>query len=60
MVAAWMSAETGVGPAIASGSHVNKGICADFPTAPINKLAVIKMIIGESSANLDEFCATER
>jgi len=28
MVAAWMSAETGVGPAMASGSHVKSGIWA--------------------------------
>ncbi len=34
IVAAWMSAETGVGPSIASGSHVCSGICADFATAP--------------------------
>jgi hypothetical protein len=25
------------GPAIASGSQVYNGICADFPQAPINK-----------------------
>jgi hypothetical protein len=36
MVAAWISADTGVGPAIASGSHVKSGICADFPHAPAN------------------------
>ena len=29
--------DTGVGPAIASGSHVNNGICADFPVAPIKR-----------------------
>ena len=34
IVAAWMSAETGVGPSIASGSHVWSGSCADFATAP--------------------------
>ena len=34
MVAAWIKAETGVGPAMASGSHTNKGIWADFPAAP--------------------------
>ncbi len=34
MVAAWISAETGVGPSIASGSHTYSGICADFPAAP--------------------------
>ncbi len=34
MVAAWMSALTGEGPAIASGSHVCSGTWADLPTAP--------------------------
>jgi hypothetical protein len=37
MVAAWISAETGVGPSIASGSHVWSGSCADFPHAPRNR-----------------------
>ena len=34
MVAAWMSADTGVGPSIASGSQMCSGNCADLPTAP--------------------------
>jgi len=34
MVAAWMRALTGEGPAMASGSHVCSGTCADLPTAP--------------------------
>src|SRR5207247_10224551 len=34
MVAAWISAETGVGPSIASRSQTYSGICADFPQAP--------------------------
>ena len=33
IVAAWISAETGVGPSIASGNQLNKGICALFPVA---------------------------
>jgi hypothetical protein len=37
IVAAWINAETGVGPAMASGNQVYKGICADFPVAPMNK-----------------------
>ena len=36
MVAAWIRAETGVGPSIASGSHVCRKNCADLPIAPIN------------------------
>src|SRR5260370_41837306 len=34
MVAAWMSAETGVGPAMASGSQTYSGIWVDLPQAP--------------------------
>src|SRR6266704_5461532 len=30
IVAAWMSALTGVGPSIASGSHIYRGNCADL------------------------------
>jgi hypothetical protein len=34
IVAAWISALTGVGPSIASGSQTYNGNCADFPIAP--------------------------
>src|SRR5438270_12988181 len=34
MVAAWMSALTGVGPSMAGGNQTCSGTCADFPTAP--------------------------
>ena len=44
IVAAWMSADTGVGPYIASGNQVCKNICADLPIAPINKRIQIKLI----------------
>ena len=37
IVAAWIRAETGVGPSIASGSHVNRGSWALFPQAPMNR-----------------------
>ena len=37
MVAAWMRADTGVGPSMASGSHVYSGICADLPVAPMKR-----------------------
>src|SRR5580693_8379868 len=33
IVAAWIKAETGVGPSIASGSQVCRGTCADFAAA---------------------------
>src|SRR5688500_9533121 len=34
MVAAWISADTGVGPSIASNSQDCNGTCADLPHAP--------------------------
>ena len=34
MVAAWMSALTGVGPSIAGGNQTCSGTCADLPIAP--------------------------
>ena len=37
IVAAWINAETGVGPSIASGNQICKPICADLPKAPNNK-----------------------
>jgi hypothetical protein len=37
MVAACISADTGVGPSIASGSQTCNPICADFPMEPIKK-----------------------
>ncbi len=36
MVAAWISAEIGVGPSIESGSHTCSGTCALLPIAPTN------------------------
>ena len=36
IVAAWMSADTGVGPSIASGSQVCRGTWPDLPIAPTN------------------------
>jgi hypothetical protein len=44
MVAAWISAETGVGPAIASASQVCNGSCADLPTAPPSSISVATCI----------------
>ena len=40
MVTAWISADTGVGPSIASGSQMCSGNCADLPTAPDRKSVV--------------------
>ena len=36
-----MSADTGVGPSMASGSQMNSGIWADLPTAPRNSSSVM-------------------
>src|SRR5215471_11769270 len=46
MVAAWIKALTGVGPSMASGSQTYKGICADFPVAPINNARVMAVAAG--------------
>ena len=37
IVAAWISAETGVGPSMASGSQVWSRNCADLPIAPMKR-----------------------
>ena len=42
IVAAWISALTGVGPSIASGSQVCSGICALFATAPPSRPSAIR------------------
>src|SRR5207244_13174899 len=44
IVAAWISALTGVGPSIASGSHGWSGICADFATAPPSSPSAMRLI----------------
>jgi len=48
IVAAWIKAETGVGPSIASGIHVCNPICADLPIAPINNREQITVKTGKS------------
>jgi hypothetical protein len=49
-IAACINAETGVGPAIASGSQVYNGICADFPQAINMKAAAEIQYISKSVA----------
>ena len=44
IVAAWISAEIGVGPSIESGSQTCKGTCADLPMAPINSKMQVTVI----------------
>ena len=48
MVAAWISAEIGVGPSIESGSHTCSGTCADLPMAPMNRQMQVKVIAGQA------------
>ncbi len=43
MVAAWISADTGVGPSMASGSQVCSRNCADLPIAPMNSRRQIRV-----------------
>ena len=46
IVAAWINALTGVGPAMASGSQTYSGICADFPAAPTNRHSAASVTAG--------------
>jgi hypothetical protein len=49
MVAAWISAETGVGPSIASGNHACNGNWPDLPHAPISSSNPISSTVVESA-----------
>src|SRR5262245_53833070 len=44
IVAAWISAEIGVGPSMESGSHTCSGTCADLPIAPMNRQMQMKVM----------------
>src|SRR5215510_6562626 len=44
IVAAWIKAETGVGPAMASGNQTKRGICALFPVAPMKRRIATEVI----------------
>ncbi len=48
MVAAWIRADTGVGPAMASGSQMYRGIWADLPVAPRNSSRPMAVATGAS------------
>ena len=58
MVAAWMRADTGVGPSIASGSHTYSGICADLPVAPMNISSVISEMVPKVTSTGISFAAS--
>src|SRR5882762_11594134 len=51
IVAAWIRADTGVGPCIASGNHVKRGICADFPVQPRNRNSVMAVTPAPAGGN---------
>src|SRR4029079_11857312 len=45
IVAAWINADTGVGPSMASGNHRYSGNCALLPTAPMNANRAIAVAV---------------
>ena len=47
MVAAWMRADTGVGPSMASASHGNSGIWADLPITPTSRSRQMAVMLAE-------------
>src|ERR1700716_4002859 len=49
MVAAWISADIGVGPSIEYGSQTCSGNCADLPIAPMNSRMQIVVMSGQSA-----------
>src|SRR5271165_4705018 len=51
MVAAWIRADTGVGPSMASGSQTYSGNCADLPQAPTNSSRQAAVMTGSPMAN---------
>src|SRR5580693_2392872 len=56
MVAAWISAEIGVGPSIESGSQMCNGTCADLPMAPTNRQMQVTVIAGHTIVWLMWIC----
>src|SRR6184192_4871571 len=49
IVAAWISALTGVGPSIASGNQTWSGNCPDLPTAPQKIKSAIKVALAPTN-----------
>src|SRR5678815_2566543 len=58
MVAAWISAEIGVGPSIESGSHTCSGNCALLPMAPMKRHTQIMVMIDHSQPVNGTSCTT--
>ena len=57
MVAAWMSAETGVGPSMASGSQPWNGNWADLPITPTTSSSAARVAV---PVPISSTCATTR
>ena len=51
-----MSALTGDGPAIASGSHVCNGSWADLPKAPPSNKAAVRTAIDDPATHFSDAC----
>src|SRR5438105_14817973 len=49
IVAAWISALTGVGPSIASGNQTWSGNCPDLPTAPQKIRSAMKVALAPTN-----------
>src|SRR5438128_12557750 len=63
MVAAWISAEIGVGPSIESGSQTCSGNCADLPIAPMNRQMQAAVSSGQvvpGTTMVDSDCALSK
>ena len=59
-VAACISAETGVGPSIASGNHIWSPNCADFPRAPQNNKKSMRVILTKGIGKMFIFSIDSR
>src|SRR5277367_4758494 len=57
IVAAWISAEIGVGPSIESGSQMCSGTCADLPIAPTKRQMQVKVIADQLTVLVTWTCA---
>ena len=55
MVAAWISALTGVGPSIASGNQTCSGNCPDLPTAPQKIRSAMNVALAPSKSQTGAF-----
>src|ERR1017187_4947615 len=58
MVAAWISADIGVGPSIESGSHTCSGTWEDLPIAPTTRQMQVKVLAGQAMVALTCICAS--